>query len=114
MNTEQTTALISRLTGGDASVAGTITHLALTSEDPLLLVAAALLAPGTPGLLSRASELATSTQDRHVVAIVAAHLNGDPDRAAALAQDHLADLAIPNPGAALVAWITTPQTQENR
>jgi hypothetical protein len=126
MTTEQTPALISQLVGGDISAARRITQLARTSDDPLLLSAAAFLVPGAPGLLARATQLATSTRDRQVVAIVTAHLTGDHDRAGALAQDHLADQATPHPGAALVAWIcarpvitaqppsTTHPTQENR
>jgi hypothetical protein len=65
------------------------------------LVAAALLTPGRPDLLSRAAEVATSTRDRQLVAVASAHLRGDDDQALLLARDHLAD----HPDDVLVASI---------
>lgn len=68
---------------------------------PAVLVAAALSAPDWPDLLDRAAASATSTRDRQLVAIAAAHLRGDDDRALLLARDHLAE----HPDAVLVAQI---------
>jgi hypothetical protein len=71
------------------------------------LVAAALLAPDRPDLLSRAAEVATSTRDRQLVAVASAHLRGDDDRALLLARDHLAD----HPDDVLVAQIAALATR---
>ncbi|HEX2807439.1 MAG TPA: hypothetical protein VHN80_14840, partial [Kineosporiaceae bacterium] len=71
------------------------------TQEPILLVAAALAGVTAPDLLARASDRAVSTRDRQVVAIAAAHLDGDSDRVAVLARDHLVD----HPGNLLVAWI---------
>jgi hypothetical protein len=48
------------------------------------------------------SPTATTTSQRQLVAIAAAHLNGDRDLVDALARDHLAD----HPSSVLVAWIS--------
>ena len=72
-----------------------------TSDDPLILVAAALFAPHPDRLLVRAEELATTTRDRQIVAIAAAHRRGDRELVDALARDHLVD----HPDSVLVAWI---------
>ena len=79
-----------------------------TCQDPVVVVAAALISPGTPELLARGAELAQTTRDRQLVAIAAAHLDGDRDRVDTLARDHLAD----HPDSLLVAWIAAgaPQT----
>ncbi len=60
-----------------------------------------LAAPGQPELLDRAAAAALTTRDRQLLAIVAAHLDGDADRVDALARDHLADY----PDSLIVAWI---------
>ena len=73
------------------------------------VVAAALFAPVPADLLRRAAAWRTTTRDRQVVAIAAAHLAGDADRVDALARDHLAD----HPDSVLVAWITA-DTHPNR
>ena len=65
------------------------------------LVLAALAAASRPGLLERAEAAARTTRDRQLIAIAAAHLDGDADRVDALARDHLADY----PDNVLVAWI---------
>jgi hypothetical protein len=104
-----TDLLIRRLIGGDQDAATRITDRARTSDEPILLVAAALLDPATPELLARATALACSPRDRQLTAIAAAHLAGDGDRVDALARDHLAD----HPGNLLVAWIaaTSPHSE---
>ena len=96
-----TDLLIRRLIGGDRAAAARITDRARTSDEPVLLVAAALLDPSTPELLARATARASSTRDRQLTAIAAAHLAGDGERVDALARDHLAD----HPDNLLVAWI---------
>jgi hypothetical protein len=71
------------------------------------LVADALVAPDWPPLLERAGSTATTTRDRQVVAVAAAYLHGDADRALLLARDHLAE----HPGSVLVAHIAALATQ---
>ena len=65
------------------------------------LVAAALFASDPDGLMARAADMATTTRERQLVAIAAAHLRGDSDLVDALARDHLVD----HPDNVLVAWI---------
>jgi hypothetical protein len=98
-----TDLLIRQLIGGDQGAAARITDLAGTSDEPIVLVAAALIDPTTPDLLVRAMALSSSTRDRQLTAIAAAHLDGDADRVDALARDHLAD----HPDSFLVAWIAS-------
>lgn len=101
MTSAETDRLIRQLIGGDAYAAGVLLLGAETSDDPVVLVAAALIEPQRPVLLHRAAALARSTRDRQLVAIAAAYLAGDDDRVDALARDHLVD----HPDHLLVAWI---------
>ena len=71
------------------------------SHDPAGLVAAALHAADADALLARAAAAATTTRDRQLVAIAAAHLRGEHDVVDALARDHLVDF----PDSVLAAWI---------
>ena len=71
------------------------------SHDPAVLVAAALHAADAGALLARAADAATTTRDRQLVAIAAAHLRGEHDVVDALARDHLVD----HPDSVLAAWI---------
>jgi hypothetical protein len=71
------------------------------SDDPTLLVAAALGAPDAEALLARATAFATTERDRQLIAIAAAHLRGERDLVDALARDHLVDY----PDSVLAAWI---------
>ena len=61
------------------------------SHDAALLVAAALHAADAGELLARAAAAATTTRDRQLVAIAAAHLRGERDVVDALAREHLVD-----------------------
>jgi hypothetical protein len=70
-------------------------------DDAAALVAAALYSPDAEALLDHAAEVATTTRDRQLVAIAAAHLRGEHDVVDALARDHLAD----HPDSVLAAWI---------
>jgi hypothetical protein len=101
MTQADTDTLIRQLIGGDAAATAGILHRARTSDDPTLLVAAALIDPTAPDLLTRATRLAENTRDRQLVAIAVAHLDGDSDRVDVLAREHLAD----HPDNILVAWI---------
>jgi hypothetical protein len=101
-----TDTLIRRLIGGDREAAARIADRARTSDEPVLLVAAALADPAARDLLNRATELASTTRDRQLTAIATAHLAGDTERVDALARDHLAD----HPGSLLVAWIAAGST----
>jgi hypothetical protein len=92
--------LRSLVTGDDAAIRA-IVEASQTSDDPLILVAAALFASSGDRLLVRAERLATTTRDRQLVAIAVAHHRGDRELVDALARDHLVD----HPDNVLVAWI---------
>lgn len=93
--------LLHELVVGDRAAVATIVAASRTSEDPTILVAAALFAPSVGYLMARAQALAASTRDRQLVAIAAAHLRGERELVDALARDHLVD----HPDNVLVAWI---------
>jgi ABC-type uncharacterized transport system ATPase subunit len=93
--------LIHQLMVGDATAITAIVEASRTSEDPMILVAAALFATDGGGLMARAGGMAATTRDRQLVAIAGAHLRGERDLVDALARDHLVD----HPDNVLVAWI---------
>ena len=93
--------LIHQLVVGDAAAIAAIVEASRTSDDPTILVAAALFAPDGAGLMARAGGIAATTRDRQLVAIATAHLRGERDLVGALARDHLVD----HPDNVLVAWI---------
>jgi hypothetical protein len=93
--------LIHQLVVGDAAAIAAIVAASRTSEDPMILVAAALFAPDGAGLMARAGGMAATTRDRQLVAIAGAHLRGERALVDALARDHLVD----HPDNVLVAWI---------
>jgi hypothetical protein len=101
MTQADTDRLIRQLIGGDAAATAGIVDRARSSDEPILLVAAALIDPTASDLLVRATQLAANTRDRQLVAIAAAYLDGDSDRVDALARDHLVD----HPDNIIVAWI---------
>jgi hypothetical protein len=101
MTPAETDTLIRQLIGGDPDAAASIVDRAWTSDEPVLLVAAALIHPAAPEFLARAADLAQTTRDRQLIAIAAAHLAGDHDRVNALARDHLVD----HPDNLIAAWI---------
>ena len=101
MTQAETDRCIRQFIGGDAAAAADIVDRARTSDQPIVLVAAALIDPTAYHLLVRATGLAVTTRDRQLVAVAAAHLAGDRDRVDALARDHLAD----HPDSVVVAWI---------
>jgi len=107
MHSEQ---LIHQLVVGDAAAIAAIVEAARTSEEPMILVAAALFAADGAGLMARAGGMAATTRDRQLVAIATAHLRGERDLVDALARDHLVD----HPDNVLVAWIAgaSNSTQE--
>jgi hypothetical protein len=76
------------------------------SDEPGRHLVAALVAESPVPALERASRLARTTRDRQLVAIAAAHLAGEHDRAAALLRDHLID----HPDSLLAAWIASQHT----
>jgi hypothetical protein len=99
--------LIRRLIAGDRTANDALVERAGTSDEPVVLVAAALVVPAWQELLARAADAARSSRDRQVVAIAAAHLSGDTDRALLLARDHLAN----HPDSLLVAHIAAIGTE---
>jgi ABC-type uncharacterized transport system ATPase subunit len=88
------------MVGDDAAIAA-IVEESRTSEDPLILVMAALFGPDGDPLLARAEGIAITTRDRQLVAIAGAHRRGERELVDALARDHLVD----HPDNVLVAWI---------
>ena len=58
---------------------------------------------GLREVLTRVSRSARTTRGRQLVAIAAAHLDGDADLLGALVRDHLID----HPDSLLAAWIAT-------
>ena len=93
--------LIHRLATGDAEAIAAIVEASRTSDDPAVLVAAALFASDGDGLLERAGAVAATTRDRQLVAIAGAHLNGHTEHDDAVERDHLVD----HPDNVLVPWI---------
>jgi hypothetical protein len=94
-------ALVRQLVCGDPAAASSILGDAVTSTEPLVLTAAALLDQRAPWFLTRAIAVAVRAEDRQVIAVADAHLAGDRDRVSALAREHLLE----HPGSVLVAWI---------
>jgi hypothetical protein len=93
--------LLHQLVVGDAAAISAIVEASRTSDDPAILVAAALFAADADALMARAGGTAATTRDRQLVAIATAHLHGERDLVDALARDHLVD----HPDNVLVAWI---------
>jgi hypothetical protein len=99
--------LLRSLVTGDGAAIAAVVAASQTSDDPAILVAAALYAPDGDRLLVRAEGLASTTRDRQLVAIAAAHRRGDRELVDALARDHLVD----HPDSVLVAWIADASHQ---
>jgi class 3 adenylate cyclase len=93
--------LIHQLVVGDAAAIAAIVDVSSASDDPSILVAAALFARDGDRLMARAGDVAATTRDRQLVAIAAAHLRGERQLVDALAREHLVD----HPDNVLVAWI---------
>src|SRR3954451_11609684 len=101
MPSESQAQLLRRLVVGDDAAVAAIVEESLTSDDPSILVAAALFAPDSDGLLARAAGVAATSRERQLVAIATAHRRGERELVDALARDHLVD----HPDNVLVAWI---------
>ena len=99
--------LIRDLIADSAGAGDAILDAASTSQDPAVLVGAALVAPGRPALLTRAAASAICLRDRQLVAVAMAHLRGEDDRTLLLARDHLAE----HPDSLLVAHIAALTAQ---
>jgi len=93
--------LIRQLITDDRTMADGLIRHAKTSNEPIVLVVAALTHPPEAGLAAQALRIASSTQDRQVIAIACAFLAGETDRVDALAREHLVDY----PDSVLVAWL---------
>ncbi|ABL79542.1 MULTISPECIES: hypothetical protein [unclassified Nocardioides] len=98
--------LVRQLICGDATAPTQILERAETDRSPLLQVAAALVSDEPAHFLAAASENATTTRDRQMVALATAHVNGDRELLDALVRDHLAD----HPDNILAAWIAAQHT----
>ena len=80
------TEMLRRLVVGDETAVAAIIEASGTSDDPLILVAAALFAPDGAALLARANAMAATTRDRQLVAIASAHRRGERELVDALAR----------------------------
>ena len=98
--TSDDASLLLRLIGGDVAAADEILTRAPASDDPGLLVAAAMLS-GDVTHLVRAHEAARSPRDRQLVVLAQTHLLGDTELFDVLVRDHLAD----HPDHLMAAWI---------
>ena len=103
MTPDDSDVLIRQLISGDPAAAGQILSRATASTESLVLTAAALIEPGTPSLLDRATSTAMTTRDRQLAALAGAHIAGDHDLVSALAREHLRD----HPDSVLAAWIAS-------
>ena len=105
MTDEGVDQLIRQAIAGNAEAIAWLSARAQRSDDPTLLVMAALLAVPSTGqlLVDRAAAAATYREERQVVAIARAHLAGDRELVDALARDHLVDF----PGSYVVAWVAS-------
>lgn len=88
--------------GGDVVAIAWIARNADTTGDATVIAMAALL-ERHPDRLDRAQLMAATTQERQVVAIARAHLDGHNDLVDALARDHLVDY----PNSLIVAWVAS-------
>ena len=93
--------LIRRLIAGDDQARAPLQAGAAPAAAPPGRGAPARPGPGAARRGARGPAAATTTRDRQLVAVAAAHLAGDEDRLDALVRDHLAD----HPGSLLAAWI---------
>jgi uncharacterized membrane protein YqiK len=107
---DDTHLLVGRLIAGDAEAHAQLQTLASTGSTPTVLVAAALVSRDGDTLLARAAATATTTRDRQLVAIAAAHLAHDEELLDALVRDHLAD----HPDSILAAWIASQHPRPSR
>jgi hypothetical protein len=98
--------LVRRLVSGDEATIVAIVNASQTSEDPLILVAAALFSDDGDALLARAESAAQTTSERQLVAIASAHVRGESALVDALAREHLVE----HPDSVLVAWIAGART----
>jgi hypothetical protein len=97
--------LIRQAIGGNGAAVTAIRARVARTDDPVLLVLAALLTVLPDGrlLLDRAAAAASNREDRQLVAIARAHLVSDVALVDALSRDHLVDF----PGSYLVAWLAS-------
>jgi hypothetical protein len=98
--TSDDASLLLRLIGGHAAAADEILALAPVSDNPGLLVAAAMLSRDATHLV-RAQEAARTPRDRQLVVLAQTHLRGDTELFDVLVRDHLAD----HPDHLMAAWI---------
>jgi hypothetical protein len=105
MNDQGAEQLIRQAIAGNGDALTQIAADVPGTDDPVLLVLAALLGvvPGDRTLLDRAAAAAKHRKDRQLVAIARAHLACDPELVDALARDHLVDF----PASYLVAWVAS-------
>ena len=105
MNDQGAEQLIRQAIGGNGDAMTRVAADVAVTDDPVLLVLAALLGVPPDGctLLDRAAAAASTREDRQLVAIARAHLAGDRELVDALARDHLVDF----PGNYLVAWVAS-------
>lgn len=97
--------LLGRLVAADPTIGTELVVRAAESDDPVLLVAAAL-ATGDRGHLDRASHQARTARERQLVALADTYLQGDRALFDVLVREHLAAY----PDQLLAAWIAGEHT----
>jgi hypothetical protein len=102
MTQDAADSVIRQAIGGDVNAIAWIAAQADTTDDPVMIVMAAVLARH-PNRLDRARAVAATSRDRQVVAVARAHLDGNCELVDALARDHLVDY----PDSLIVAWIAS-------
>jgi hypothetical protein len=104
--------LLGRLIGGDPTAVSDVCDRATgpaAGAAPRVLVAAALVGHQTDGLLARALAGAVTSRDRQLVAIAAAHVDGNHQLVDVLVRDHLVD----HPDDVFVAWIASQHARSS-
>jgi hypothetical protein len=102
MTQDAADSVIRHAIGGDVNAIAWIAAQADTTDDPVMIVMAAVLARQS-SRLDRARAVAATSRDRQVVAVARAHLDGNSELVDALARDHLVDY----PDSLIVAWIAS-------
>lgn len=105
MNDHGAERLIRQAIGGSGAALTAICAQVAKTDDPVVLVLAALFAAVPDGrlLLNRADAAASNRENRQLVAIARAHVARDGELVDALARDHLVDF----PGSYVVAWVAS-------
>jgi hypothetical protein len=93
--------LLQQVLNGSRTARGALVRRLDSHASARALIAAAVIDGAPPTALSRAQRGAVTVEDRQLVAIATALLDGDDELFAALLEDHLAD----HPASAFARWM---------